>query len=67
MKMWKKTHLYVVPMIHKLFQTLLGRCLVCQKVFFFCNILGYEPAGLTMHPPPPPKRSRVGSFFRIGV
>ena len=32
----------------------------------FCDlrtwmIIGYEPAGLTMHPPP--KRSRVGSFF----
>ena len=26
--------------------------------------LGYEPAGPTMHPPPP-KRSRVGSFFSL--
>ena len=25
-------------------------------------LIGYEPAGPTMHPPPP-KRSRVGSFF----
>ena len=25
------------------------------------TVLGYEPAGLTMHPPP--KRSRVGSLF----
>ena len=25
-------------------------------------IIGYEPADLTVHPPPP-KRSRVGSFF----
>ena len=30
--------------------------------------IGYEPADLTVHPPPPKKkRSRVGSFFRIGV
>ena len=27
----------------------------------YMSILGYEPAGLTMHPHP--KRSRVGSFF----
>ena len=27
--------------------------------------MGYEPADLTVHPPP--KRSRVGSFFCIGV
>ena len=27
--------------------------------------IGYEPAGLTVHPPPP-KRSRVGSFFPHG-
>ena len=27
-------------------------------------IIGYEPADLTVYPPPPPqKRSRVGSFF----
>ena len=26
------------------------------------SIIGYEPADLTVHPPPP-KRSRVGSFF----
>ena len=25
-------------------------------------LIGYEPADLTVHPPPP-KRSRVGSFF----
>ena len=30
------------------------------------NVLGYEPADLTMHPPPP-ELPRVGSFFRIGV
>ena len=27
------------------------------------QLLGYEPAGLTMHPPPKKNRSRVGSFF----
>ena len=31
-------------------------------------IIGYEPAGLTVHPPPPPQNdhSRVGSFFSYG-
>ena len=29
-------------------------------------ILGYDPADLTVHPPPP-ELPRVGSFFRIGV
>ena len=28
--------------------------------------IGYEPAGLTVHPPPP-ERSRVGSFFFVWV
>ena len=27
--------------------------------------VGYEPAGLTVHPPPP-ELSRVGSFFSYG-
>ena len=27
------------------------------------RVIGYESTGLTMHPPPPKKRSRVGSFF----
>ena len=26
-------------------------------------VIGYEPAGLTVHLPPPQERSRVGSFF----
>ena len=30
------------------------------------QLLGYEPADLTIHPPQK-TRSRVGSFFRIGV
>ena len=29
--------------------------------FIWLNVIGYEPADLTMHPPP--KRSGVGSFF----
>ena len=32
-----------------------------------CTVLGYEPAGFIVHPPPQKKkRSRVGLFFRIG-
>ena len=27
------------------------------------SIIGYEPADLTVHPLPPPKQLRVGSFF----
>ena len=34
-------------------------------VYLTPNFLGYEPAGLTLHPPPP-KWSRVGSFFSYG-
>ena len=31
-------------------------------------IIGYEPAGLTIHPPPPKKNDRGWVyFFRIGV
>ena len=40
-------------------------CILVALLLHCCLIvvalLGYEPAGLTMHPPP--KRSRVGSFF----
>ena len=28
--------------------------------------IGYEPAGLTVHPPPQNDHSRVGSFFSYG-
>ena len=31
-----------------------------------CIDLGYEPAGIAVHPPPP-ERSRVGSFRSFGV
>ena len=27
------------------------------------TFIGYEPADLTVHPPPPPELPRVGSFF----
>ena len=27
------------------------------------GLIGYEPADLTVHPPPPKKRSRMDSFF----
>ena len=42
-------------------------CVTCDADYLFVNVklmllLGYEPADLTVHPPPP-KRSRVGSFF----
>ena len=30
------------------------------------SVLGYEPAGLTVHPPPQNDRGRV-NFFRMGV
>ena len=33
-----------------------------QLVDIYSYTIGYEPAGLTVHPPPP-KRSRVASFF----
>ena len=29
--------------------------------------LGYEPAGLTMYPPPPQNDRGLVNFFRIGV
>ena len=45
-----------------------------QETWCYCRIMcfviqniaqiGYEPAGLTVHPPP--ERSRVGSFFLYG-
>ena len=33
---------------------------------YLSMLLGYEPAGLTVHPPPPNDRGWV-HFFRIGV
>ena len=36
---------------------------VAERLYadYITFLIGYEPVGLTMHPPP--KRSRVGSFF----
>ena len=44
-----------------LLYTLLKATLNLLKVKYFTIPIGYEPADLTVHPPP--KQSRVGSFF----
>ena len=40
-------------------------CDTCDIAFFLHNVIGYEPAGLTVHPPQN-DRGWV-HFFRIGV
>ena len=42
-------------------KSLLFKSFICYLKKYI-TIIGYEPAGLTMHPPPQ-RRSRVGSFF----
>ena len=37
--------------------------LITYYVYAFELLIGYEPADLTVHPPPPKKRSREGSFY----
>ena len=46
-----KKHLLLVSCLHH------NHCIMYPRYY-----IGYEPADLTVHPPPP-KRSRVGSFF----
>ena len=47
---------------------LVNRDSLHSLVYVYCkSTIGYEPADLTVHPPPP-ELPRVGSFFfRIGV
>ena len=41
---------------------------ICCKVFITgCNVIGSEPAGLTVHPPPPTNDRGWVHFFLIGV
>ena len=34
-----------------------------SSTVLYSTMVGYEPADLTVHSPPPPELSRVGSFF----
>ena len=51
-----------------------NKCVVLEyhteyMLYFFPGtfVIGYEPAGLTVHPPPPPNDRGWVHFFRMGV